>query len=463
MSLGFPRTPLEVVAGEIQAAVGREAFNWAVREAERQGLRANAALRRAINHFRFGSRGAVNYRNRKRDFSGGIKPLKLTFEEPPAMSYSEDINFKRSKISLGSSRKRTGNDVFKSIIGNMDEVIYRWQSCSLNLLGPGKVPIGFGKDSLYNNTAFVAPMHMMSLTHHPNFKADNSVGARFGGLFRYIYKGPSSSFAGNFGYQYLYSTNNDGVVDTNGSWHIEKGTHTTNIDSVFHKFTDIRLNLYGSASYPLKYRIMLVTSLPEEMQPLVQDPTDGLGTVASYPIASEEPLNEFILDHVRPLVTNPIIGSNSDSSWKGKFKVVKDVTYSIPCLSYGNAQSEATNVINSTNVRSVNMFVRHDRFRDYGWKSLNTDKDLNTSIASTGWTETDTSVAATSSLLVDVDYEQRLFFVISCTCPNVIDSADQYNTSTGVGGQLNDSAVSYATQGSYDIVVRNCFRQVSGL
>jgi len=463
MSLSFPRTPLQVLAGEIQAAVGRQAFNWAVREAEQQGLRANAALRRAINSFRFGSRGPVNYRNRKRDFSGGIKPLKLNFEKPEPVAMSDNINFKRSKVTIGRSRKRTADQVFKATIADMQEVIFRWQACSASLLGPGRIPLAFGMDSNLDTLTQCVPMHIMSLTTHPGFQSSGDLGCVNHGMSRFVYRTPLSGFSGHFGYQRMYNQQADGTL-AGGGWQYESGTSNPDVDEVFHKYTDIRLNLYGASTFPLKYRVMILTGMTTEMQVFekspVSDTVDSAAAPSDFPIGDLSPLNEFILDHVRPLVTNPIIGSNSDSTWKGKLKVMSDVTYDLPCLSYGNAVEEGYSSVNATNVRNVNIFLRHDKFRNYAWHALGTDRVPNENLASTGWTATDTSTLAASSLLMDVDREQRVFLVISCTAPSLLDNA-VFGVAGPTGGPDSDPGAAYISSGSYDIVVRNCFRDGS--
>lgn len=459
MSLSFPRTPLQVIAAEIQAAVGREAFNWAVREAENQGLRANAALRRAINSFRFGSRGPVNYRNRKRDISGGIKPIKLNFDDPKYAMSSEDVNFKRSKMTIGGTRKRTANDLFKAEVGSMEELVWRWQACSASLLGPGRLPIGFGTDNASFPNINCLPFHMMSLTNNPGLPENASFGCSKAGMFRYYFDKSS----GNMGYSFLKSQQADGAVTQPfpGWWTLEKGLAQNHTGQIFHKYTDIRINLYGSTLYPLKYKVMLVTKLPLEMSPLDRGVMANPITIPGndFTLLNNTPLSQFILDHVRPLVTNPIIGSNSDEDYKGKFRVVSQKTYHIPCLTYGNAAAEAGNsAVNSTNVHNVNMFVRHDRYRDYKWHQLSTDVVRTNNPGGVGFDVIDTAVNDAGDTLCDVDREERLYLVISCDTGALINNSDYLPTGPFCGPD-GDTIGAHQVSGSYDIVVRNCFRQ----
>jgi len=469
MELSLARTPFQIIAAEVRAAVGDYAWKLAVRTARQQGANARQAIEAAVHRLSEGRQGPVNYRNRKRDISGGIKPLKLNFEESePLTMNGEDINFRRSKVNVGKTRKRSANEIFKNTIGQMKEVIFRWQSVSKSMLGPGRVPIGFGYDTTGNGQNYVVPFHMMSLTTHPVFKDDATLGCVNKGMARMVYRQVASPFAGHFGYQWLTNQDTDGVeppIAQRGNWQYETGIVNNAVSDVFHKYTDIRLNLYGSTLYPLTYRVMVIKGMPIEMQPFEYSPVsttvESAPVAADFPIFTTSPLNEFIMDHVRPLVSNPITGSNSDRTWKDKFKVVKDISYHIPCMSYGNAVDEGTSTVNATNVRNVSMFIRHDKFVKYNWRTIANDHDPDLNLGGQGWTRTDISTLASNSLLTDLDREQRMFLVISCVAPRLEDSLTDYTVDGPIGGPTEDHTNAKMVSGSYDIVVRNCFRDGS--
>jgi len=457
----------------LRDAVGPRIFDYNIDELRQAGYTLAQAYRTVARNFRthntqsrFDKKLLTGHR--KRDREGRLKDVakKLNFAEAPMSNRGgDDVNFRRTKTVIGRTKKRTANDVFKATIGDMDEVVFRWQACSASLLGPGRVPIAFGVNATEPLTQCV-PIHMMSLTTHPAFQSSQTLGAIDKGMCRFVYRsngGTPSTIEGHFGYQHLYGQNRVGVT-SGGNWSLESGRTGLFVDKVFHKYTDIRLNLYGATSYPLKYRVMVVSGMPVEMQPFEYAPVSGTVATApgplDFPIFKASPLNEFILDHVRPLVSNPIVGSNSDLSYKGKIRVVSDVTYEIPCLSYGDAADEATSSVNSTNVRNVNIFLRHDKFRDYGWRSLVTDKEMTDTLDNSGWTLTNISSQAEGSLLIDVDREERMFLVISCTCPTKeVDTVWAVGGPTG--GSTADATSAHTVSGSYDIVVRNCFRDGS--
>jgi len=389
---------------------------------------------------------------------------KLTFEsEPTAIMSGEDVNFRRSKYTLGRSKNRSANQLFKAQLGGMQESIFRWQSASKSLLGPGRIPIGYGQNSVVSTSAQAVPVHMMSLTTHPGFPETPTLGCRLQGLFRFAYFNSVPPTGGHFGYQFMPSQTREGLNLGTSQWVSESGplTPSTQISQVFHKWTDIRLNLYGSSSFPLSYRVQIVTGLPTEMQPLEFESIIASPTAATdFPIAINNPLNQMLLDLARPVIGNPITGSNTDKDYKGEFRIVSDKTFNIPCLSYGNAAAEDSILnVNSTNVRNVNMFIRHDRFRDYAWRQKTTDINQTVDIGGVGWNQTDISADTAASMYCDVDREERLFIIISCNAAELINDAVDYNLYDSVAGAPPEGLrQSYRTSGSYDIVVRNCFR-----
>jgi len=457
MDLSFPRTPFQVLTSEVRAAVGEYAWRQAVGQARRQGANLREAIEAAVFRLSEGRTGPVNYRNRKRDISGGIKPLKLNFEEPQSSTMTE-VNFTRSKLTVGGTRKRSANDLFKAQIGGMDEIIYRWQSVSASLLGPGRVPIGFGYDSGAFPTVNCLPFHCMSLTNNPGLPFNLSLGCNDQGMFRYFYDKSS----GNMGYSYLHSQDATGAVKVDSLWSTEKGLAQLNTGQIFHKFTEIRLNLYGSTLYPLKYKVMLVTDMPVEMQPTQRGFMSSPITVPGddFTLLNNTPWNQFILDQCRPLVTNPIVGGNSDEDYKGKYKIVSQKTYNIPCMTYGDALAQVTDasVVNSVNVHNVNMFIRHDRFRDYKWHQLSTDIVRTNNPGGVGFDRTDVAENNAGDTVCDVDHTQRLFLIITCNAGR-LENGVAYTPTGPFGGPIADTANPSATSGSYDIVVRNCFRQ----
>jgi len=469
----------------VRQEVGAAAFDYALDQFLRNGFTVARAVRtiareygvptltvgRTQTRFERFARIEQDYPADKRQRTVDPVARQLDFgpPPPPTITMGDEVNYRRSKLTIGSTKKRSANELFKAQIGGMEEYIFRWQACSNSLLGSGFLPLGFGWGNLSGAGLQTIPMHMMSLTTHPQFNEARERGCRKEGMCRIIYAGPNASPASlqaDMGYQFFFNQDKDSLKNLDGRWEQESGPNGVIAgDQVFHKYTDIRLNLYGSLLVPLKYRVMLISGMPEEMQIYERgNPiTTGGGIDSSdVPISKLNPLNQFIISHTRNVIGNPLTGSNSDDNYKGKFKMVSDKTYSIPCLSYGSAAAEASSAINSTNVKNVNMFIRHDRFRDYQWTSLAADIVRNNDIGGTGWNHTDTATSPLLASVCDVDREQRLFFVITCNAPSLINDNNLYDVVDSVGGPFqiksNPPLPAPASWGSYDIVVRNCFR-----
>lgn len=460
--------------------VGPFVWRQLVREARRHGHNAREAVNNALYRVRD---NVADYRDhlansRKRDRSGNPRNTKKNTEvraDIPVMSGSGDIHISRETHRIGRTKKRTVHELWKSQLGMLDEYVWRWQRCSSSLLGPGATPICMGRDDLQITPeevpTVVLPVHVMSLTNCPLFDSDNDLGAPPQGMARIVYRKPRTDlqepFQGNFGYQWLNSNKSDGSSNVSGVWEIEKGSLNSaverSIDTVFHKYSDIRLNLYGSLRYPLDYTVMVVSGMPEEMQVFNSIPvTSNVATNPTendFPIADHTPLNDFLMSHVRPLVSNPILGYSGGNTSVGKYKIVSQRKVHVPCLNYTDALNltHGNSLIDAVNVRSVNMFIRHDRYRNYKWRTQDSSVEDNDNISGLGWDKTEANIVPGSASVGDVDYEKRLFLVIVCNSVQTVNAP--YNN---VSGSIIDPVVpqteAMRVTGSYDIVVRNCFR-----
>jgi len=392
---------------------------------------------------------------------------RLRFEEPPKVvkssvpvggktEMSNSVQFTRYSDRIGRKKRRTAAELFNAEIGRMTEVVYRWQQVSESLLGPGENILAYGLDgTVPGQTGYVVPIMVASLTNNILFPDSQSFGCQRRGLHRLTY----NSSTKNFGYQYMRSQDDNGAFTTS-EWLPETGAGralTAPISSrVFHKWTEIRLNLYGSAYYPLTYEVMVVTGMETDMS--VFDFAAG-----GQPIFQTTNLNAFLRDQTKDYIGNPIVGSVLDrQDFKDKFKVIRRQIVKVDPLSYsdGAAQPDiaAGQGVDASNVKNINMFIRHDRFREYGWTPISNDQDLQNTLDGTGYDKQDTSTSALTSGYADVDRSERVYLFIKCTAPRILTS-EQFETEPAEApvAQLSSSAIP-AFSGSYDIVMRNCFR-----
>jgi len=472
-------TVTQAIVDQVIGTVGRTVFRRAVNAAYRSGARTvQQAIDYAVYKLREGPSN-VKYTNRKRDIEGEIKPQKLNFDDVQEIQdamQGDDIQFTKARVSLGRNKKRTASQLWKHELGRLQEYILRWQRCSASLLGPGATPISIGNDPAMTDADKVptvcVPIHMMSLTNNNFFRSDSSLGALTQGMVRFVYRLPRpalpETFQGDFGYQILQCQNAAGdYTSATSNWQIEKGPSPPLVDDipdiVFHKYTDIKLNLYGAMRYPLEYTVMIVTGMPLEMDYLSLNPItagyDAAPSQADFPIQETTPLNEFLMDQIRPLLFNPIIGNKGGDTYKDKIKVLMKKKYKVPCLTYGDAinLANAASGIDSTNVKTVNLFLRHDRYRDYKWATQPLDQVDDDNIGGTGWDVTEKNAERGTAAICEVDYTQRVYLLIMCNSPqrydNIVNQVDQPSINPEV---LQTAALN--TTGSYDIVVRNCFR-----
>jgi len=385
------------------------------------------------------------------------KPTKLQVPTGSSSAMSNAVQFQRFSDRIGRKKRRTASELFTAEVGRMNEVVFRWQQVSESLLGPGENIIAYGKSEEFVNTGYVLPIMFTSLTNQPMFPANLTFGCQRRGLHRATYDLSTRAF----GHQYLTGQNAEGAVDAT-EWTYEQGSiRNTNSGinpRMFHKWTDIRLNLYGSQQYPLVYEILVVTGMALDMSPF--DFASG-----GQPIFQETNLSAWFRDHTKDYIGNPIVGSNLDrSDFKGKFRVIRRKIVRIDPLSYADAAYQnvsGATFIDSSNVKNINMFIRHDRFRDYAWTPLAADQDLQNDLAGTGFDRRDITATANTSGLSDVDRDERVYLFIKCTAPTVI-VANEFNTIPAEApvAELAQSTIPKFS-GSYDIVLRNCFRYSS--
>lgn len=362
------------------------------------------------------------------------------------------VKFSREKHLVG--KRRRSNRVNRSdLFRVMPTIRARWQLCSNTLTGPGRIPIGFGGYTTTDINHHSMPVHFMSLTQLPFSPVDAiypGKGCYAHGLYRVI----RNVNTGEFGYQYMESNTNAGVnnYDVAGHWQPEQTwdgysfTGSDQWDTLFHKWSEIKLNLYGAKHIPLTYTINIV-QMPKNYNPH-QYPPDSVTTVTTgQPEFSE--FSRWMEDINRSLLCNPINTTGTDKEYKRNIRVLKSYKINLQPLSYTNAEAEGTASVKVGNVRQFKIFMRHDRFRNYVWAEKDTNVTVDRNFADLGWDVIDKEEPVT-----DVTWKQRVYMFISCTTGPIRDGP-QNDVKTHQPIQLTDIPEDY---GSYDIIVRNEFK-----
>lgn len=393
-----------------------------------------AAFGRAV-----GTLGGMAMNNR---FNLGFNYTRST-NRAPAGGGAGGVRFSKEAHRFGRRRRRNKirlDDLFRGYA----KLRTRWQLTSPTLIGPGRVPISFGVDTTSAANFETLPIHMISLTTNMIGEANTSKGAHKKGLFRFV----RDSATGTVGWNWFDAQMEDGVNTYNGTgeweWEARNDFGLAPQDKFFHKWSEIRLNLYGSKYMPLTYTITFVT-MPKEFDPQQID---------SWVPGSPNQLEEFnectrmLEDLVRPLISNPINVSGTKQHWKDKVRILKQYKVNMAPLSYSNAADETTAPVHVGNVKQFKTFIRHDRWRNYNWadriSNVDPDRDLN----DLGWDHTDSEKVS-----CELDWGKRVYMIISCTTGPRVDKT-AYSVYSHLPAQYT-SMPDY--EGTYDIMVRNEF------
>lgn len=368
------------------------------------------------------------------------------------------VKFSRERHLVGK-RKRSNTIKKSDLFKGMSVIRGRWQLSSKTLTGPGRVPISFGGYSTTDANHHVMPVHFMSLTQCPYNGAalvDHAKGCDRFGLYRVI----RNHTNGKFGYQPYQCNTSVGVnsYDVFGRWQAEQKNNGVDFDqpdqysSLYHKWTEVRLNLYGAKHIPLVYTINIV-QMPKEFSPFQHAPDGSVGGITT----GQDEFNQFsrwMEDINRSLLCNPINVTGTDKEYKKHVKIVKQYKINMQPLSYTNAAAEGTAPVKVGNVRQFKIFMRHDRWRQYAWAETAINVVQDRDFSDLGW-----DMKQDENPVTDVSWNKRLYMFITCTTGAITDGL-QNNLTTGYPYQLEDIPSDY---GTYDIIVRNEFLEPSGV
>lgn len=378
----------------------------------------------------------------------GPRYRKARYTVVPQSASTEHYKY-RSRY--GRVRRRTARTVFKNLLGSGTQVVNRWQNMSETLAGFGRLPIGYGTQSAAAANECV-PIMFMSLTTNEGILGNTVTNANYGayghGLSRLFF----DNTTGAFKWVKLASQTNVGInsFDLNGDWKNEQNYVSGNFgyQKLFHKYTDIRLNFYGSEFYPLEYTAT-VLMLPEDLDPYkFAENTD---------IANGTECEEMLKDMVRPLIKNPININNRSRNWRSKVKVVCKRTFRINPVGSANAGLREPL---SNKVVTCKMFLRHDRYRDYNYADGLARTTVDNSLSDLGW-----DVYKAGRMKMDVDFGKRLFLFITCTAgeryldDSVTPATDYFRIGSPADLGIPQTGFQKycALSGSMDVLVRNAF------
>lgn len=360
------------------------------------------------------------------------------------------VKFSKEEHVVGKKRRRTYAKL-SDILAQMYRCRYRWQLCSNTLTGPGRIPIGYGGWTGTDLVHHSLPIHFMSLSQNPQIRLDN-VNSNKGSYRHGLYRVIRNAGTGELGALFFQSNSSDGVnsYDTNGHWQPEMPLVDSNPHTYFHKWSEVKMNLYGAKHIPITYTISLV-KCPKEYDPLQVQPSPPVDPVTA-PVTNHNQFNEFsrwVEDVIRTLVCNPLNEPGTKKEYKDNIKVVRQFSTTIQPMSYTNAAAEGDAPVKVGNVREFKMFVRHDRWRDYIWAEQDENVVQDLSWQDLGWDRYQQPM----DNYTDEKWGQRMYMFITCTTGAITDLvANDCRSNRPV--QLADIPNDF---GSYDLIVRNEF------
>lgn len=327
-------------------------------------------------------------------------------------------HFSRMRGRYGRNRRRT----LGSRVSNLEEkIIDRWQGVSRFGKGGGfyRIYKGLAANSSPN---VVFPFHCMDLSYMPY----NTIGgATFNGL-RVFFQDPTTTPLQD---TLLQSQISDGTTTTAGQWVPERGEVQTDVPSIFHKWTQIKLNLYGTLFRPIKYKVFLFKMNP--------DATFG------YTTNSDDEMRLAFESVMKPYLYSNLIGNCGEQ--KKYLRILKQWNFNFDPVSKSDAV-DAANTNYNPHFKEVKLFIRHGMKYNYEWYDVPTKEQVVTDLPNV-----DTFHTSPSQVNAHAPPGSRLFLGIIATCSDSMTPlADEpYNS------EASDTYVK--KYGSYDMVVRRCY------
>lgn len=349
-------------------------------------------------------------------FGAGSRTVTIT-KKKKKYPYTEMSHFSQVRGRYGRSRRRTLASRMKN---NEEKFIDRWQAVSRYGVGGGFLRLCKSDDG--TDTCF--PLHIMDLSYNQynatgatNFAAHNCTLV--------------NNASGDVKWDRLPGQDTTGVTQYPLQWQNERGQPPVHLaNSMFHKWTQIKLNLYGTLNRPVKYKVFLFKC--------------DADAVPGFSAGSDAELKLQVESLMRPYLYSNLLGNVGEQ--KKSWRILKQWNFNIDPLAKSDAaDAESTNF--NMHFKEVKLFVRHDMNVQYQWYDNPTGPQLLEDVP-----RTDTFQTSSGQAMCHAYPTARLFLGIMATCGDVYPFAAGhawYNPAFDDTNYLK----SYA---SYDMVVRRC-------
>lgn len=298
----------------------------------------------------------------------------------------------------------------KLVKANLNHTILRFQNLTNFDVDGGAIPL---RNVLTTGDSKIEiPLNVFDLTIIPNRSANVQAGRR------YVYDSSLANAA--VGTATVVGT--DPTGSTSPYWIVESGAPSVpyNTDSIYHDWTQVKLNLYGARKRTTYFDVYFVRF------------KDDFANLFAASLSNNE-VKQLVAYLVRPLMYSNILLHNPDVV--KKLAIVKKYRYMIG--------PQQTIDLNSTcgKMKEVNIFMRHNTRYNLRWKS---DEYVP---SAAGADRLDWEINS------DVDNQDhpvnrgRLFMMITAFAPE----------QRTVGGNVLTPALEPIVDPSYDVLIRNAF------
>lgn len=332
--------------------------------------------------------------------------------------------YDRYRGSYGRYKRKSLGRLYRKVQNNEEKVIYRWQNVS-------RFGLGFGAQGLYtweDAALQVQPLHMFDVTYIPN--NTSSKDPLYGGMHSVNMSKITAalSYSGPLIHQ---DQNGDPIAVLTGTDVLESGVPATDNDFATLKWIDLKMNLYGSFSVPVKYRISLIRFTDEISVP-------GASNSAARAISQYESM-------VKPFKYSNLLTNTSNQS--RAYSTIKEWNYTIQPLNkteVWNMNMTGGEEVLSPHFIEFKEFIKLDRAMNYAWHD-----DPTVATAVTDKPSTDQFQVTNADVHSSPYPTSRIFLAIQCTSPKVDTTTNPLTAAS--------TSTQWQWAGSYDICMRRCF------
>lgn len=370
-----------------------------------------------------GSRSITKGRKRKYSRTTTKRGTRKTVQQSNYEYTASGMTYKRNLRPQAYINRLVRANIQKSII----------RFCNVSSVastGGAKVIAQYNENSQYS----YVPVHAYEITSYLNNVNGAEQRATPGHVLGFVNASGKANWWPLWGYQ------PDGTTGSQ-EWQLENAPGVSGsfanapLERDLLKWVSAKFILYGTNTYPVRYRVQLVRFTKPWLVPSLTMSGE------SYRTEHQQDAQAFWQDYTKRLTYSPIM--NHARQPKGMV-VLKDMTIFID-------PKETSEQTPSPHQRQVNFFMRLNKVCNYDWSKQEY-------AATNAFLNDDSYISEQGDHRIRVHPMARLFLLITATAPNQKSGAASYSSLDAVQGV--NAPFTTATDPSYDINLRVCHEQV---